>query len=59
MVGYFGLIKCPATPFELSFLLKQKFPKAEVTLLNSVAQPPEIQKPMVEKLVKRAKGTRN
>ncbi|ARM74939.1 NAD(P)/FAD-dependent oxidoreductase [Acidianus manzaensis] len=55
VVGYFGTIKCPAAPFELSFLLKQKYPTAEVTLVNPVSQPPEIQKPMAEILGKRAK----
>ncbi len=55
VVGYFGLIKCPAAPFELSFILRQKFPKAEITLVNPVAQPPQIQKPMAEILGKRAK----
>ena len=55
IVGYYGVIKCPAAPFELAFLLKQKFPKANVTLLNPVAQPPELQKPMAEKLGKRSK----
>jgi sulfide:quinone oxidoreductase len=54
IVGYYGIIKCPAAPFELAFLLKQKFPKAKVTLLNPVSQPPELQKPMAEKLGKRS-----
>jgi sulfide:quinone oxidoreductase len=55
VVGYFGLIKCPAAPFELSFILKQRFPKADITLVNPVAQPPQIQKPMAEILGKIAK----
>lgn len=46
VVGYSGVIKCPAAPFEFSFLLKEKFPKAQVTLLNPVTNPPEIQRPM-------------
>ena len=55
VVGYFGVIKCPMAPFEFAFLLRQRFPKAEITLINPVAQPPELQKPMAEKLGKRAK----
>ncbi|AWR96457.1 NAD(P)/FAD-dependent oxidoreductase [Acidianus sulfidivorans JP7] len=55
VVGYFGTIKCPAAPFELSYLLKEKYPNAEITLVNPVSQPPEIQRPMAEILGKRAK----
>lgn len=55
VVGYFGVIKCPMAPFEFAFLLRQRFPRAEITLINPVAQPPELQKPMAEKLGKRAK----
>lgn len=55
VVGYSGVIKCPAAPFEFAFFLKQKFPKAEVTLVNPVSQPPDIQKPMAELLGKRSK----
>ncbi|BFH72608.1 FAD-dependent oxidoreductase [Sulfurisphaera javensis] len=55
VVGYFGVIKCPMAPFEFAFLLRQKFPKADITLINPVSQPPELQKPMAEKLGKRAK----
>lgn len=55
VVGYFGVIKCPMAPFEFSFLLRQRFPKANITLINPVSQPPELQKPMAEKLGKRAK----
>ncbi|BAB67317.1 NAD(P)/FAD-dependent oxidoreductase [Sulfurisphaera tokodaii] len=55
VVGYFGIIKCPMAPFEFAFLLRQRFPKADITLINPVSQPPELQKPMAEKLGKRAK----
>jgi len=55
VVGYFGVIKCPMAPFEFAFLLRQRFPKADITLINPVAQPPELQKPMAEKLGKRSK----
>lgn len=55
VVGYFGVIKCPMAPFEFAFLLRQKFPNADITLINPVSQPPELQKPMAEKLGKRAK----
>ena len=54
VVGYYGVIKCPAAPFEFAFLLKQKFPNARVILVNPVAQPPEIQKPMAMKLGERS-----
>ncbi|BBG27456.1 NAD(P)/FAD-dependent oxidoreductase [Sulfuracidifex tepidarius] len=50
VVGYYGLIKCPAAPFEISFMLKRKYPKANVTLLNPVAQPPKLQVPMANLL---------
>ena len=55
VVGYFGVIKCPMAPFEFAFLLRQRFPKVDITLINPVAQPPELQKPMAEKLGKRSK----
>jgi len=55
VVGYYGIIKCPAAPFELAFLLKQKFPEAKITFINPVAQPPELQKPMASKLAERSK----
>ncbi|BCS92706.1 MAG: sulfide-quinone reductase [Metallosphaera javensis (ex Sakai et al. 2022)] len=55
VVGYSGVIKCPAAPFEFAFLLKERFPKAKVTLLNPVTNPPEIQRPMAEAFGKRAK----
>ncbi|QKR00351.1 NAD(P)/FAD-dependent oxidoreductase [Metallosphaera tengchongensis] len=55
VVGYWGVIKCPAAPFEFSFLLKERFKDAQVTLLNPVTNPPEIQRPMAERLGKRAK----
>ncbi|AWR98965.1 NAD(P)/FAD-dependent oxidoreductase [Metallosphaera hakonensis] len=55
VVGYSGVIKCPAAPFEFSFLLKEKFPKAQVTLLNPVTNPPEIQRPMAEAFGKKSK----
>lgn len=54
VVGYWGTIKCPAAPFEFSFLLKERFPKAEVTLLNPIANPPEVQKPMATAFGRRA-----
>jgi sulfide:quinone oxidoreductase len=54
VVGYWGVIKCPAAPFEFSFLLKKRFPNAEVTLLNPILNPPEIQKPMAMAFGKRA-----
>ncbi len=50
VVGYYGLIKCPAAPFEISFMLKRKYPKANVILLNPVAQPPKLQVPMANLL---------
>ncbi len=50
VVGYYGLIKCPAAPFEISFLLKRKYPRANVTLLNPVSQPPKLQIPMANAL---------
>ena len=55
VVGYSGVIKCPAAPFEFAFLLKEKFPKAKVTLLNPVSNPPEIQRPMSEAFGRRSK----
>ncbi|NON63455.1 NAD(P)/FAD-dependent oxidoreductase [Acidianus sp. RZ1] len=54
VIGSYGIIKCPAAPFELSFMLKERFPKAEITLLNPVVSPPPIQKPMAEILGKRS-----
>ncbi|MCY0850827.1 NAD(P)/FAD-dependent oxidoreductase [Sulfuracidifex metallicus] len=55
VVGYYGLIKCPAAPFEISFMLKRKYPKAKVTLLNPVSQPPKLQVPMANLLGQTAK----
>ncbi len=41
-----GVIKCPAAPWEISFLLKSKYPEANVTILIPSKQPPPIQLPM-------------
>ncbi len=50
VVGYYGVIKCPAAPFEFAFFLRKRFPTAEITLVNPVTNPPEIQRPMAELL---------
>ncbi|BBD73439.1 hypothetical protein HS1genome_1828 [Sulfodiicoccus acidiphilus] len=55
VVGYWGVVKCPAAPFEMAFSLKLRYPKAEVTLLNPVSSPPELMRPMSEALGKRAR----
>ncbi|MCY0860758.1 MAG: FAD-dependent oxidoreductase [Sulfolobaceae archaeon] len=55
VIGYYGVIKCPAAPFEFAYFFRRRFPRAEITLLNPVTQPPEIQKPMAELLGKLAK----
>lgn len=41
-----GIIKCPAAPWEISFLIKKKYPDANVTLLIPAKQPPPLQVPM-------------
>lgn len=41
-----GIIKCPAAPWEISFLLKSKYPEANVTLIIPAKQPPPLQVPM-------------
>ncbi|AEB95646.1 FAD-dependent pyridine nucleotide-disulfide oxidoreductase [Metallosphaera cuprina Ar-4] len=55
VIGYTGVIKCPAAPFEFGFLLREKFPKTKITLLNPVTSPPEIQRPMAEAFGRRSK----
>jgi sulfide:quinone oxidoreductase len=55
VVGYYGVIKCPAAPFEFAFLLRKRFPNADIALVNPVANPPEIQRPMAEMLGKVSK----
>ena len=55
IVAYKAPIKCPAAPFEFSFMLRKAFPQADIKLLNPVANPPEIQRPMAEILGRMAK----
>ncbi|QIW22740.1 NAD(P)/FAD-dependent oxidoreductase [Sulfolobus sp. S-194] len=41
-----GVIKCPAAPWEISFLIKRKYPEANVNIIVPVKQPPQLQVPM-------------
>ncbi|WP_338598704.1 FAD/NAD(P)-binding oxidoreductase [Sulfolobus tengchongensis] len=49
-----GIIKCPAAPWELSFLIKRKYPDANVNVIIPAKQPPPLQVPMSNMFNKKA-----
>ncbi|AAK43000.1 NAD(P)/FAD-dependent oxidoreductase [Saccharolobus solfataricus] len=49
-----GIIKCPAAPWELSFLIKRKYPDANVSVIVPAKQPPPLQVPMSNMFNKKA-----
>jgi NADH dehydrogenase, FAD-containing subunit len=49
-----GIIKCPAAPWELSFLIKRKYPDANVSVIVPAKQPPPLQVSMSNMFNKKA-----